>query len=263
MSIEDPDAFLFEFDILCKSYNYTSDAKKLKLFPTTLKDASLRWFMGLGEYTIKTWDQIKSIVLMKYQYFCKSKDSKNDIFKMQQSEEETLEDYLERFVYNYQKSKKRLNTNCIRTIFLKGILDEYIDTLNLMGARDISQLDFKEISKLCRKDPYSKARYGRGVRDTRVNKSPSGGVTRVELGNILENFKSDILGTPSSQLDTIKVKKKEEEENLDLSIFFSKCRKRHPLNECPLNTINMCGICMENHSIEDCGSLHGLQVVFK
>jgi hypothetical protein len=44
---EDPDAFLFEFDVLCRGYDYTSEPQKLKLFPSTLKGASLRWFMGL------------------------------------------------------------------------------------------------------------------------------------------------------------------------------------------------------------------------
>ena len=29
---EDPDTFLFEFDILCRSYNYLQDTHKLKLF---------------------------------------------------------------------------------------------------------------------------------------------------------------------------------------------------------------------------------------
>ena len=46
MSIEDLDAFLFEFYILCRSYNCVDDAQKLKLFPATLNDA-LRWFMVL------------------------------------------------------------------------------------------------------------------------------------------------------------------------------------------------------------------------
>ena len=36
---EDLDTFLFEFDILCRSYNYLQDAHKLKLFPATLKDS--------------------------------------------------------------------------------------------------------------------------------------------------------------------------------------------------------------------------------
>ena len=49
MSTKDPNAFLFEFDILCRSYNCINDAQKLKLFPATLKDVSLRWFLGLGE----------------------------------------------------------------------------------------------------------------------------------------------------------------------------------------------------------------------
>ena len=45
---EDLETFLFEFDVLCRSYDYTKYAQKLKLFPTTLKGAALRWFMGLG-----------------------------------------------------------------------------------------------------------------------------------------------------------------------------------------------------------------------
>ena len=53
-SNEDPDTFLFKFDILYGIYNYLQDAHKIKLFPTTLKDSALRWFMGLGEFTIKT-----------------------------------------------------------------------------------------------------------------------------------------------------------------------------------------------------------------
>ena len=82
------------------------------------------------------WNE--NLFLKKYQDYCKSKYSKNDIFKMQQQEDESLDDYLERFLYNYQKSKQRLNDNTVKTIFWKGIQDEYIDTLNLMGSGDIS-----------------------------------------------------------------------------------------------------------------------------
>ena len=73
MSTEDLDAFLFEFDILCRSYNDVNDDQKLKLFPTILKDVALRWFMGLGEYTIRSWEQMKSTFLKKYQDYCKLK----------------------------------------------------------------------------------------------------------------------------------------------------------------------------------------------
>jgi hypothetical protein len=80
---EDPDTFLFEFDILCRSYNYIQDAQKLKLFPVTLKNSALRWFMGLGESSIRSWEAMKDIFLKKYQDYCKTKESRNDIFKIQ------------------------------------------------------------------------------------------------------------------------------------------------------------------------------------
>ena len=48
-----------------------------------------------------------------------------------------------------------------------------------------------------------------------------------------------------------------------LSIFCSKCWKIHPLKECPLNTVSIYGICMEDHIMKDYPSLPGLQAVFK
>jgi hypothetical protein len=66
LSSEDPDEFLFEFDILCRSYDYTSNAQKLKLFPATLKGNALRWFMSLGEHVITSWHQMKQKFLNKY-----------------------------------------------------------------------------------------------------------------------------------------------------------------------------------------------------
>ena len=80
---EDSNTFPFEFDILCRRYNYLQDAQKLKLFPATLKDSALRWFMGLGESNIRSWEDMKATFIKKYQDYCKSKDSRNDIFKIQ------------------------------------------------------------------------------------------------------------------------------------------------------------------------------------
>ena len=96
---EDPDSFLFEFDILCRSYDYSTDAQKLRLFPVTLKDSALRWFMGLGGNTINSWDQMKRVFLSKYQEYCKTRDMQDEIFTIIQDDDETLEDYLERFMY--------------------------------------------------------------------------------------------------------------------------------------------------------------------
>lgn len=76
LSSEDPDEFLFEFDILCRSYYYVSPNQKLKLFPATLKGNALRWFMSLGAQEITTWDQMKEIFLAKYQDYCRTRERK-------------------------------------------------------------------------------------------------------------------------------------------------------------------------------------------
>ena len=58
-SFEDPDEFIFEFDILYQIYDYISSEQKLKLFPPTLKGNALWWLMSFDIETIMTWDQMK------------------------------------------------------------------------------------------------------------------------------------------------------------------------------------------------------------
>ena len=57
---------LIEFEVLCRSYDYLHDAQKLKLFPATLKDSALKWFMSLRVHSITTWGQMKEAFLGKY-----------------------------------------------------------------------------------------------------------------------------------------------------------------------------------------------------
>lgn len=82
MIVEDLDAFLFEFDVLCRSYDYTIDAQKLKLFPVTFKGEALRWFMGLGPTSISTWNATKETFLSKYQDYCRTRNLREETFRM-------------------------------------------------------------------------------------------------------------------------------------------------------------------------------------
>ena len=41
LATKDPNTFLFEFDILCHSFDYNTDSHKLKLFSATLKESTL------------------------------------------------------------------------------------------------------------------------------------------------------------------------------------------------------------------------------
>lgn len=66
LTSEVPDNFLFEFVFICRTYDYTSDDYKLKLFQSTLKDATLCWFMGLPRDIIATWAHMQQSFNNKY-----------------------------------------------------------------------------------------------------------------------------------------------------------------------------------------------------
>ena len=69
LTSEDPDTFMFEFIVVCGTYDYTSDDQKLKLFPSTLKDAALQvhgsaWGQHhrLGTYARDLQQQVKILL---------------------------------------------------------------------------------------------------------------------------------------------------------------------------------------------------------
>ena len=104
-------------------------------------------------------------------------------------------------------------------------------------------------------EPYS--------RNVRWNIPSSGGFIIVELRNLLENFKIDILGEMGSQLDALQSKKRKDEEWESMSIFCPRCRTKHPQRECPLNNIFVCQIYIEEHPTDNCPSFPRLQAIYK
>jgi hypothetical protein len=118
--------------------------------------------------------------------------------------------------------------------------------LNLMASSDISQKPFSKICEMCKNYSRSRAKTGKNVRDpyNRILKLvSSGGITRADIGNLLENFKTDILSTIGSYLDTLELKKKWEEENETMSIYCPRCKRKHSSRECPLDNISVCSFC--------------------
>lgn len=51
LTTEDLDTFMFEFSIVWKNYDYTIDDQRLKIFPSTLNDATIHWFNSLERET--------------------------------------------------------------------------------------------------------------------------------------------------------------------------------------------------------------------
>ena len=70
---------------------------------------------------------------------------------------------------------------------------------------------------MCKNYSRSRGKVGKNFREPysrniRGNVPSSGGVTRVDLGNLLENFNTNILGAMGSQLDALQAKKRQDEE---------------------------------------------------
>ena len=137
---------------------------------------------------------------------------KDEVFKMMQREDENLEDLIERFNYNLKRANmNNLDEETLKYLLLKAIRDEWIDILNMMGKGDISQLPLNVIGEMCVHLSRGKTKTGKGPRNpshVRVNKSVTGSVSRAKIGNMLDEFKTDILGSLSEQSDTLKIQNK-------------------------------------------------------
>ena len=78
--------------------------------------------------------------------------------------------------------------------------------LNIVGKGDISKESFNVICELCIQCSRGIARNIQGIFSERVS---GGGVMKAEIGKLLENLRTDILSTPSAQMDTLQVKQKQ------------------------------------------------------
>ena len=153
---------------------------------------------------------------------------------MVQEEDENLEDLVERLQYNLEISDHpNMSKDILKSILLKGVHDDCLDMLNMLGKWDISKESYDEIVNLCNRCSRGAVNRPKSRDSTylRVQKSASGGATRPEIGNLLEEFKTEMLSSFASQIDTLQVKKKQAEAEAALAIFCSKCREKHPLRE--------------------------------
>jgi len=215
-----------------------------------LKGASLRWFMGLGGGTITYWDDMKKTFLEKYQEYCRSWELREWIFKMTQKEDENLEDYVEWFQYNLQRSSHTtLGSDILKKFFIKGMWDKWLHMLNLMGKGDISKDSCEAICDMCRicSRGISRRKLEISGFPNRAKKSSNGWVTHVEIGNFLEYFKTDILKILSLQMDVFQVKQKWLEDEKALAIFYLKCRTKHSSREFLVKFVEICIIFNQDH----------------
>ncbi len=107
--------------------------------------------MGLGGGVINDWDQMKGDFLKKYQDYYRSRKLKDEMFQMEARPNKTLKEYVEPFQYNLQRSpyaSLALPDNVLKTTLIKGMKEQWVETLNIMGKGDIYQENFANIIDL-------------------------------------------------------------------------------------------------------------------
>jgi len=70
----------------------------------------------------------------KYRDYCRSKDTKEDIFKMTMGQDESLEDYEKTFKFSYKRAKCTLDPESLKLVLLKGVKEDLLDTLHLLAG---------------------------------------------------------------------------------------------------------------------------------
>ena len=135
---------------------------------------------------------------------------------------------MERLLYNVQRARQtNMGLDVLKIILLHGIRDDCLDMLNLLGKGDISKEPFGNIVELCKR--YSRGSSRNNKRDKRdklerdvfdiTQNLSNGGDTCAEIGNLLENFKIEMMSSISSEIDVLKAKQKQAVEDLTLGVF--------------------------------------------
>ena len=132
----------------------------------------------------------------------------------------------------------------------------------MLAGGDIYQLPYEDIKIVFRNHSRVARKKGRGSQPM-VSPSSSNSSINGEIGNMLEDFKSEILQTLALQMDTMHIKINQDEVERTLAIFYPRCTMRHPRNKCPLNSIEIYLVYEENHSTDKCHSLTGLKDVYE
>ena len=171
--------------------------------------------MGLEANVARTWDEMQTLILEKYKEYCKENDSRgDDIFRISQKEDETLKDYVSCFFYTLKKNPQHvLVVDSQKLVFLRGVNDNCLEALDLMAIGDIYQSSWDELKKICLNYSRSTMKKGKG-HQTIATKGISQGISKLEISNLLSNFKKIIINDVTTHLDTMTTKKKHAEVEL-------------------------------------------------
>jgi len=185
------------------------------------------------------------------------------MFRMTQGPDESLEYFEERFQLSYTITQNcTLDEDSLKLVLLRGVREDLMETLNILSNGYICQLDYDYIKRIFKNHLRSSRKKGRiNIGLVPQYSNPTAHIKNELLG-LIEDTKIDILHALAMQMDNLCIKKKRKEAKKELFVYFPKFTKKHPRNEFPLDLIDVCGICEENHPTNKCPSFPGLKVTF-
>lgn len=143
----------------------------------------------------------------KYRNYCRYKGTKEEIFRMTLGHDESLEDYEEIFQLIYKRVRCTLDRESLKLILLRVITEDILETLNLLSRGDIYQLPYDDIKTNFQNHSRVTTKKGRASQSL-ASSSSSNTSIRSEIGNMFEDFKSEMIHTLALQMDTMQIKKK-------------------------------------------------------
>jgi hypothetical protein len=107
----------------------------------------------------------ENFVSERYIDYCIERDTRDDIFKMTQGPDESLEDFEEIFQLSYKRSQNfTLDKDSLNHVLLRGVREDMTETMNLLSNRYIYQLDYDDIKKIFKNHSRSSRKKGRSSR---------------------------------------------------------------------------------------------------
>jgi len=70
----------------------------------------------------------------EYKVYCRSRKTKEEIFRMTLGPDESLADYEERFQLNYKRSKCTLDLESLKLVLFQGIMEDLMEILNMLSV---------------------------------------------------------------------------------------------------------------------------------
>ena len=116
--------------------------------------------------------------------------------------DESLEDYEERFQLSCKRARCTLDPESLKLVLLRGIREDILETLNLLSGGDIYQLTYDDIKTVLKNHSSAAKKKGRASQAL-AHSSSSNTSVKSEIGNMLEEFKNEMLHTLALQMGTM------------------------------------------------------------